>query len=136
MVVDRKQNVIDLFKTAKTIAVVGLSSNPMRSSFGVAEYMQSRGYTIIPVNPNEIDVLGVPAVQKLSDVGQPVDIVNIFRRSEFVPEIVDEAIAIGARCVWMQQGVSHPEAAQKAEQAGLLVIMDDCIMRQYWHLMR
>ncbi len=133
---DHKQNVTDLLKTAKTIAVVGLSSNPMRSSFGVAQYMQSRGYNIIPVNPNETEVLGVPAVSSLRDVQEPIDIVNIFRRSEFVPPIVDEAISLGARCVWMQQGVMHQEAAQKAEAAGLLVVMDECIMREYWRLLR
>ena len=108
----------------------------MRSSFGVAQYMQSRGYSIIPVNPNETEVLGVPAVSNLSDIKAPVDIVNIFRRAEFVPQIVDEAISLGARCIWMQQGVVHGQAAQKAAEAGLLVVMDECIMREYWRLMR
>ena len=126
----------ELLHTAKSIAVVGLSSNPWRASFGVSKYMQAQGYRIIPVNPNEVKVLGEQAFPSLAAVPGGVDIVNIFRRSEFIPEIVDAAIAKGARCVWMQQGVIHTEAAGKAEKAGLLVVMDRCIGMEHRRLLR
>ena len=116
-----------LLEGAKTIAVVGLSDKPNRASYQVAAYLQRVGYTIIPVNPMVKEVLGVPAVAKLSDIGEAVDIVDIFRRSEDVGPIVDEAIAAGAKAVWMQLGVINPEAAAKAEAAGLDVVMDRCI---------
>ncbi len=121
----------DLLRSAKTIAVVGLSSNPWRASYGVSEYMQSKGYRIIPVNPNETEVLGERAVASLDGVSGPIDIVNIFRRSEFVPEVVSAAICKAPRCVWMQMGVSHAEAARAAEKQGILVVMDRCIMREH-----
>lgn len=125
----------ELLRSAKTIAVVGLSNNPWRASHGVSEYMQSKGYRIIPVNPNETEVLGERAVARLEDVTGPIDIVNIFRRSEFVPAIVEAAIAQKARCVWMQMGVTHPEAALTAEKNGILVVMDRCIMREHARLL-
>lgn len=115
----------------RTIAVVGLSSKPHRPSRGVAQYMQSVGYRIIPVNPREVEVLGEKAYARLEDVPIPVDLVNVFRRSQFVPEIVDSAIAIGARGVWMQEGVVHHEAAERARRAGLFVVMDSCIMKEH-----
>ena len=121
----------DLLRSAKTIAVVGLSSNRWRASYGVSEYMQSKGYRIIPVNPNETEVLGERAVANLDEVSEPIDIVNIFRRSEFVPEVVSAAIRKAPRCVWMQMGVSHAEAASEAEKQGILVVMDRCIMREH-----
>jgi hypothetical protein len=108
----------------------------MRASFGVAEYMQSRGYNIVPVNPNEQTVLGAKAMKTLDDVEGAVDIVNVFRRSEFVPDIIEAAIRKQARCVWMQQGVIHNEAARRAEEAGLLVMMDRCILQEYRRLVR
>src|SRR5579872_5011418 len=111
--------IAELLRSAKTIAVVGLSSKRMRPSFGVSEYMQSRGYRIIPVNPREKEVLGEKAYARLEDVSEHVDIVDIFRRSEFVPEIVEAAIRIGASAVWMQEGVVHQEAAERARKAGL-----------------
>jgi predicted CoA-binding protein len=123
-----------LLTSAKTIAVVGLSSNPWRASHGVAEYMQSKGYRVIPVNPRETAVLGQPAVASLDEVEEPVDIVNVFRRPEFVPEIVSAAIRKRPRCVWMQMGVVHEEAARGAEEQGLLVVMDRCIMREHARL--
>ena len=126
----------ELLHTAKSIAVVGLSSNPWRASFGVSKYMQAQGYRIIPVNPNEVKVLGEQAFPSLAAVPGGVDIVNIFRRSEFIPEIVDAAIAKGARCVWMQQGIIHTEAAGKAEKAGLLIVMDRCIGMEHRRLLR
>ena len=121
--------------SAKTIAVVGLSSRPWRASYGVAEYMQAAGYRIIPVNPRETEVLGEKAYPTLHDATMPIDIVDIFRRSEFVPAIVDAAIAIGAKCVWMQEGVVHSEAAAKAEAAGLTVAMDSCILKVHRQLL-
>lgn len=120
--------------SAKTIAVVGLSSRPWRASYGVAEYMRAAGYRIIPVNPHESEVLGEKAYPTLYDVPVPVDIVNIFRRAEFVPAIVEAAIAIGAKCVWMQEDVVHLEAAAKAEEAGLTVAMDSCILKVHRNL--
>lgn len=117
-----------MLRTAKTIAVVGLSSNPLRSSFGVAAAMQKDGYRIIPVNPNESRVLGEKAYARLEDVPEPVDIVNVFRRPEFVPDIVESAIRIGAKGVWMQLGVEHEQAAKRARDAGLMVVENRCIM--------
>src|SRR5713226_9980942 len=120
-----------LLSAAKTIAVVGLSDKPRRPSHGVSHYMQSRGYRIIPVNPNLTEVLGEKAYPSLEDVPDSIDIVNIFRRPEFVGPIVDAAIRIGARAVWMQEGVVHHEAAAKARAAGLAVIMDHCILKEH-----
>jgi hypothetical protein len=120
--------------SAKTIAVVGLSSNPMRPSHGVSEYLQRRGYRIIPVNPQETEVLGEKSYASLRDVPEKVDIVDIFRRSEAVPPIVEDAIAIGAGTVWMQEGVVHEAAAQKARAAGLEVVMDLCILKEHRRL--
>lgn len=126
----------ELLQSSKSIAVVGLSSNPLRASFGVSRYMQSQGYRIFPVNPNEVEVLGEQAFPSLDGFPGAIDIVNVFRRSEFVPGVVDAAIAKGARCVWMQQGVIHQEAAAKAENAGLLVVMDRCIGVEHRRLVR
>lgn len=120
-----------LLRSAKTIAVVGLSGSPWRVSYGVSEYMQSAGYRIIPVNPNETDVLGEKCYPTLDEVPVPVDIVNVFRQSQFVPEVVDAAIRIGAKCVWMQEGVIHDAAAQKAREAGIAVVMDRCILKDH-----
>ena len=123
--------VSEILKTSRTIAVVGLSSRKFRPSYGVAEYLQSAGYRIIPVNPSETEVLGEKCYARLEDIPERVDIVDIFRRSEAVPEIVDAAIRIGARAVWMQEGVMHAEAAERARQAGLLVVMDTCILKEH-----
>jgi predicted CoA-binding protein len=120
-----------LLQSAKTIAVVGLSSRRTRPSYGVSEYMQSKGYRIIPVNPNETEVLGEKAYSSLDEVPGHVDIVDVFRRSESVPEIVDAAIRIGAQGVWMQEGVVHEAAADKARAAGLEVVMDRCILKEH-----
>lgn len=113
------------------IAVVGLSSNRFRPSNEVAEYMQRAGYRIIPVNPLEREVLGEKAYARLEDIPEPVDCVNIFRRPEAVPEIVDSAIAIGAKAVWMQLDITHEEAAAKARNAGLLVVEDRCLLIEH-----
>jgi len=124
----------ELLRSARTIAVVGLSSKSYRPSYGVSHYMQQSGYRIIPVNPEETEVLGEKAYARLQDVPEHVDIVDIFRRSEHVPEIVDAAIQIGAGSIWMQEGVVHAEAAEKARQAGLAVVMDRCILKEHSRL--
>lgn len=121
----------NLLRSSRTIAVVGLSNRRSRPSHGVSEYMQSQGYKIIPVNPNEDEILGEKSLATLDDVREKVDIVDIFRRSESVPEIVDAAIRIGAKGIWMQEGVVHEEAAAKARQAGLEVVMDRCILKEH-----
>ena len=125
------QTIGELLRDSRTIAVVGLSSKKYRPSYGVSEYMQRSGYRIIPVNPRETEVLGEKAYPNLEAVPEKVDIVDIFRRSEFVSEIVDAAIRIGARAVWMQEGVVHEAAAEKARAAGLTVIMDRCILKDH-----
>jgi predicted CoA-binding protein len=121
----------DLLRSSRTIAVVGLSGKKFRPSYGVAEYMQAQGYRVIPVNPNESEVLGEKTYRSLEDVPEHIDIVDIFRRSEFVGPIVESAIRVGANAVWMQEGVVHQEAAQKARAAGLAVVMDRCILKEH-----
>jgi uncharacterized protein len=121
----------ELLKSSHTIAVVGLSHKRFRPSNGVAEYMQRNGYRILPVNPFETSVLGETSYPNLEAIPERVDIVDIFRRSEFVPEIVEAAIRIGARAVWMQEGVVHEEAAHLARSAGLTVVMDRCILKEH-----
>lgn len=127
-------NTAELLRNAKVIAVVGLSSKKHRPSYGVSEYMQRAGYRIIPVNPNEESVLGEKAYPSLEAVPLEVDIVNIFRRSEFVPDIVEQAIRAGAKAIWMQEGVVHEEAAERARKAGLTVVMDRCILKEHRRL--
>jgi predicted CoA-binding protein len=124
-------DVPELLRASKTIAVVGLSSKRYRPSHGVSEYMQHSGYRIIPVNPFETEVLGEKAYPNLDAVPERIDIVNIFRRPEFVPEIVTAAIRVGARAVWMQEGVINEQAAAAAKAAGLDVIMDRCILKEH-----
>jgi len=124
--------ITELLKKAKTIAVVGLSNSPLRPSYGVSAYMQGQGYSIIPVNPNLREaVLGEEPCASLREVAGPIDIVNVFRRSEFVPEIVEQAIQLKVPAIWMQEGVIHEAAAAKARQAGLFVIMDRCILKEH-----
>src|SRR6202040_2866344 len=121
--------ITDLLKRSRTIAVVGLSNSPLRPSHGVSAYMQSHGYRIIPVNPKIRGSLGEKAYASLLEVPEKIDVVNIFRRPEFVEEIVDQAIQLKVPAIWMQEGVVHEAAAQKARQAGILVIMDRCILK-------
>jgi len=123
-----------ILRSCRTIAVVGLSNRRFRPSYGVAEYMQKAGYRIVPVNPNESQVLGEKCYPDLDSVPEAVDIVDIFRRSEYVPEIVEAAIRKGAKAIWMQEGVIHEEAARRAEKAGLAVIMDRCILKDHRRL--
>jgi len=124
----------EILHTARTIAVVGLSGKRYRPSYGVAEYMKSAGYRIIPVNPQEQQVLGETCYPDLDSVPEAIDIVDIFRRSEFVPEIVEAAIRKGARVIWMQEGVVHEDAARRAQEAGLTVVMDRCILKDHRRL--
>src|SRR5580698_953095 len=123
--------IADLLKRAKTIAVVGLSDSPLRPSHGVSAYMQMHGYRIIPVNPHVDEVLGEKAYASLSEVREKIDIVNIFRRPEFVGEVVDQAIRLKLRAIWMQEDVVNEEAAKKARKAGIFVIMDRCILKEH-----
>jgi uncharacterized protein len=123
--------IADLLRHSKTIAVVGLSSNPRRPSHEVAAYLQSVGYTIIPVNPNESEVLGQISYARLEDIPVPIDIVDVFRRPEEVPPVADSAIAIHAKALWLQQGITNSQAAARAHAAGLLVVEDACLFIEH-----
>lgn len=127
--------ITELLQTAKTIAVVGASTNPARASLGVSRFLQRQGYRVIPVNPRETEVLGERAYASLKDIPEQIDIVNIFRRPSRVPEVVDEAVQKGARCIWMQEGVVNKSAAVKAEAAGIPVVMDRCILKELARLL-
>jgi predicted CoA-binding protein len=127
-------SISEVLRTCHTIAVVGLSGRRFRPSYGVAEYMQKAGYRIVPVNPQESEVLGEKCYPDLESIPGDVDIVDIFRRSEFVPEIVEAAIRKGAKVIWMQEGVIHEDAARRAQAAGLTVIMDRCILKDHRRL--
>jgi predicted CoA-binding protein len=120
-----------ILEESKTVAVVGLSPREERDSHRVAKYLQGQGYRIIPVNPNAEEILGERSYPDLTSVPEPIDIVDVFRRSEVVPEIVEEAIKVGAKTVWMQMGVIHEEAAAGAREAGLQVVMDRCMMVEH-----
>jgi uncharacterized protein len=129
--VPQSDPVTELLKRAKTIAVVGLSDNPMRVSHGVSAYMQSEGYRIIPVNPQIESCLGEKAYASLLEVPEMIDIVNVFRRPEFVEEVVDQAIQLKVPAIWMQEDVIHEKAAEKARKAGIFVVMDSCILKEH-----
>jgi uncharacterized protein len=126
--------IVEILRAPTTVAVVGISDKPDRDSFQVAKYLQEQGYRVIPVNPMLETVLGQRCYSSLRGVPERIDIVDIFRRSEAVPEIVDEAIEVGAKVVWMQLGVVHEEAAAKAQQAGLKAVMDRCMKRDHSRL--
>ena len=121
----------EILNSSRTVAVVGLSATPDRPSYKVARYLKEHGYKIIPVNPSVGEILGELSYPNLSSIPEPVDVVDIFRRSEEVPAIVEEAIKIGAKTVWMQEGVINEEAASRAKKAGLKVIMDRCMMKEH-----
>lgn len=127
----KTDEISEVLKHAKTIAVVGLSSSPLRPSYGVAAYLQTHGYRIIPVNPNIKGALGEKAYATLADVPEKIDLVNVFRRPEFVPEVVDQAIALKVPAFWMQEDVVHDAAAAKARKAGIFVVMDRCILKEH-----
>ena len=120
-----------ILRDCRTIAVVGLSSNPARPSYGVGNYMKTQGYRVIPVNPNETNVLGEQAYPSLAAVPGPIDLVNIFRKSEDVLPIVEAAITHGAKAIWMQEGISNEQAAVRAQASGLLVVMDRCWLKEH-----
>jgi uncharacterized protein len=121
----------ELLKRTKTIAVVGLSDSPLRPSYGVSAYMQSHGYKIIPVNPSIKGALGEKAVASLGEIEGKIDIVDVFRRPEYVPELVDEAIRLKVPAIWLQEDVIHEDAAEKARKAGIFVVMDKCILKEH-----
>ena len=123
--------ITEVLELSKTIAVVGLTDTPVRPSYGVSHYMRSQGYRIIPVNPNISEWEGEKAYASLLEVPEKIDIVNLFRRSEAVPEVVEQAIQIKAPVIWMQEGVVHEAAAEKARQAGIFVVMDMCILKEH-----
>lgn len=120
-----------ILQECRSIAVVGLSSNPLRPSQGVARYMKQQGYQVIPVNPHEVNILGEQAYPSLNKIPGKVDLVNVFRRSSEAGAVVDDAITIGAKAVWLQEGVIDAAAAQRARQAGLLVVMDRCWLKEH-----
>jgi uncharacterized protein len=128
---DSADSIADILKKYKSIAVVGLSSNPARASHGVASYMKSVGYRIIPVNPNEREVLGEKCYARVEDVPGKIEIVDIFRRAEDVPPVVDGAIHAGAKVVWMQLGIENAEAGEKARAAGITVVMNACLLVEH-----
>lgn len=128
--------IAELFRVMKNIAVVGLSSNPMRPSFGVSRFLQRQGYRILPVNPNETEVLGERAYPSLQAVPDPIDVVNVFRRPARVSEVVEAAKGRNIRCLWMQEGVVNYDAAARAQALGIPVVMDRCILKEMARLMR
>ena len=123
--------ITNILKGAKTIAVIGLSDNRFRPSYGVSEYMQNQGYRIIPVHPRVETVLGEKVYRSLSEIPDKIDIVNVFRRRDAVPAIVDEVIALKLPVLWLQESVVHEEAAEKARKAGIKVVMDLCILKEH-----
>ncbi|MBZ5721240.1 MAG: CoA-binding protein [Acidobacteriia bacterium] len=127
----RTDPITELLRRARTIAVVGLSNSPLRPSHGVAAYMQTHGYRIIPVNPNIDEALGEKSYASLRDVAEKIDIVNVFRRPDAVEEVVDQAIELKVPMIWMQETVVNEAAAQKARRAGILVVMDQCILKEH-----
>ncbi len=129
------KEITQLLTEAKNIAVVGLSSKPARASFGVARFLQRQGYRIIPVNPAETEVLGERAYARIADVPDAIDIVDVFRRSEAVPDVLEDALSKKPRCFWMQEGVVHEEAARRAAAAGIPVVMDRCILKEIARLL-
>lgn len=131
-----QQLITNILRTSRTISVVGLSDDPDKPSYEVAAFLQKHGYRILPVNPAISEVLGVKSYPNLTAIPESIDLVDIFRRSDAVPPIVDQAIQIGAKAVWMQKGVVHPDAAAKATHAGLRVVMDRCIMEELTKLIR
>ncbi len=136
MEINSRKTIKRILDECRTVAVVGLSSNPMRPSHGVAYYIQRQGYRVIPVNPNEQEVLGEKAYATLAEVPEKIDLVDIFRRSEEAGAVVDEAIKIGAKAVWLQDGVIDRAAAKRAEDAGLLVVMDRCWLKEHARMRR
>jgi hypothetical protein len=134
--INSSETIRRILAECKNIAVVGLSSDPWRASHGVARYMQRAGYRVIPVNPNETNVLGEKAYPALAEVPEPFELVDVFRRADQAGAVVDEAISLGVKAVWLQEGVIDRAAAQRAQAAGLLVVMDRCWLKEHARLMR
>jgi predicted CoA-binding protein len=134
--INSPQAIKQILDECRTITVVGLSSNTWRASNSVSAYMQSKGYRIIPVNPNETEVLGEKVYASLADMPEKPELVNVFRRSEEAGVVVDEAISAGAKAVWLQEGVIDTAAAKRALDAGLLVVMDRCILKEHARMQR
>ncbi|MBI2687115.1 MAG: CoA-binding protein [Acidobacteria bacterium] len=128
-------DIVEMLRAAKTVAVVGLSGKRLRPSYGVAGYLQQHGYRIIPVNPAETEVLGEKAYPSLAEVPAKIDIVDVFRRPDAVPEVVDQAVALGVKYLWLQEDVIHEEAADRARKAGIKVVMDRCILKEHRRLL-
>jgi len=131
---DHNQKLTNILKSANTVASVGLSSNPQKESYGVAMYLKEQGYKVIPVNPTATEIMGEKVYPSLSDIPEKVDVVQVFRKPEDVPPVVEEAIKIGAKVVWMQEGIVNYEASRKAEGAGLQVVMDACMRASHKRL--
>lgn len=128
--------ILDILKSARTVAVVGISSKRIRASYGVSRYLLTVGYRIVPVNPQETEVHGLKCVASLEQVSESIDIVDVFRRPDEVPAVADAAIAKGARVLWMQEGVVNQEAGEKARKAGMIVVMDACMLTEHRKRMR
>ncbi len=124
---DRDSDLKEILQSAKTIASVGLSSNPNKESYRIASYLKAQGYRVIPVNPTAPEIMGETSYPDLQSVPEKIDVVQVFRKPEDVPPVVDDAIKAGAKVIWMQEGIVHEEAAEKARQAGLQVVMDTCM---------
>ncbi len=135
-ILDTDPEIRTLLRDARTIAVVGLSPHPYRDSYHIAEYLLDAGYRIFPVNPTIDTVFGLPAFASLLEIGQPVDIVDVFRRPEHVPQIIEEASRAGARALWMQLGVDSPVAVDRAVAAGLQTVVNRCILVEHRRLLR
>lgn len=133
---DQEATIRDILANSRTIAVVGLSDDPQRPSHRVAKYLQQQGYRIIPVNPNIEAALGEKSYPDLASVPEPVDVVDVFRRPEYVPDIINAAIEIEAGAIWLQDGITSPEAEQRAREMGIAVVSDTCMAREHRHLMR
>jgi predicted CoA-binding protein len=136
MIKTNDSNLRELLSSARVIAVVGYSDKPHRTSYQIAQFLKRTGYKVYPVNPSVEMIDGERSYASLADVPEPIDIVNVFRRSEYLPEVVDDAIAVGAKAVWAQLGVYDEAAGRKAESAGLVTVMDACIKVEYNRLMR
>jgi len=131
---DHDQKLINILKSANTVASVGLSSNPQKESYGVVLYLKEQGYKVIPVNPTATEIMGEKVYSSLSAIPEKVDVVQVFRKPQDVPPVVEEAIRIGAKVIWMQEGIVNYEAARKAEEAGLRVVMDACMRASHRRL--
>lgn len=135
MLLTTDSDLTTLFNRSRVIAVVGMSPNEKRPSHYVAQYMRAQGYTVLPVNPQHDEIAGMRCYPDLASVPQPIDIVNVFRRAEYTPALAHETVAIGAKYLWLQLGISHPEAASIANAAGVGVVMDACIKVEHARLL-